>query len=163
MGPSTISMRSEAEEPNTATPRAIPCLGPMGLRCEVTNVILRVQSFNFLQAPMEGCTPVALGHRFSGMKHLVAGRRLGSEDSAGGNWRRLPLSPNQPVHPRVRDLAIHDAVFAQPSVPNRHHRTNPTPQLVELSHTKRIRESALDPNPDHDLISVVHSMGSRPN
>jgi GNAT superfamily N-acetyltransferase len=39
----------------------------------------------------------------------------GSKDSAGGNrlGRRPPLPPDQPVDPRVRDLAVHDAVFPQ--------------------------------------------------
>ena len=32
-------------------------------------------------------------------------------------------------------------------------------QLAELSLAERIRESAIDPNPDHALISVVHSIG----
>lgn len=38
-----------------------------------------------------------------------------SKDSAGGDrlGRRLPLPPDQPVDPRVRDLAVHDAVFPQ--------------------------------------------------
>jgi hypothetical protein len=38
-----------------------------------------------------------------------------AEDSAGRNrlGRRPPLPPDQPVDPRVRDLAVHDAVFPQ--------------------------------------------------
>ena len=46
---------------------------------------------------------------------VPGGVSRGSEDSAGGNrlGRRPPLPPDQPVDPRVRDLAVHDAVFPQ--------------------------------------------------
>ena len=66
--------------------------------------------------PADGNAFVTDPKALAAVRRTEAGRRLVSEeDSAGGNrpGQRPPLPPEQPEHPRVRYLAVHDAVFPQ--------------------------------------------------